>query len=299
MLTDNEIRDLAIDALTQKTARDAQRRIGASDLSDPCDFCLAAKLLGQSRETALGNKTWLGRTIGTSVHGLIESRLSGDHNVANAEEAEVENHVWFAELGTYGKVGGSIDLSLPEQIVDWKGSTRKKTALMEDYLQSLGEYRQGLPSRWKQQARGNWKLEFSDCAYSLSDNDYRAEMAKQVTKVSGYYGQLTLYMKGSGRRRASIVFINRDGTGFFDVPSDEGYTDLAKRHDVWVLSFGYNPDYAEALINRGTNIWGMLESGSPLTDFARHQHCFSCSKELEDERKVAMPDIEVEFGVAK
>lgn len=297
MLTDAEIRDLAIDTLTQRTARDAQRRIGASDLSDPCDFCLAAKLLGQSRETALSNKTWLGRTMGTAVHGLLEQRLSESNTIANTDGAEVETHVWFADLGSYGKVGGSIDLSLPEQLVDWKGSTRKKTALMQDYLQSLGEYRRGLPSRWTQQARGNWKLEFSDCSYSLSDKDYQHEMAKQVTKVTGYYGQLTLYMKGSGRRRASIVFVNRDGTGFFDVPSEDGYNDPAKRHDVWVLSFDYNPEYAEALISRGTNIWNMLQSGSTVADFARHEHCFACSKELEDARRTAMPDIEVELGV--
>ena len=208
----------------------------------------------------------------------------------------METHVWFAELGTYGKVGGSIDLSLPEQLVDWKGSTRKKTALMEDYLQSLGQYRQGLPSRWKQQARGNWKLEFSDCSYTLSDADYRAEMAKQVTKVTSYYGQLTLYMKGSGRRRASIVFVNRDGTGFFDVPTEEGYNDLEKRHDVWVLSFDYNSAYAEALINRGTVIWGMLESGTPLSEFPRHKHCFPCQNEVKEAEK--LPDIEYTVGLA-
>lgn len=305
MLTDHEIRTLWIEIVTQPTARDDQRRVGASDLSGSCDHCLAVKLQGGKRDSALSRKTWLGRTQGTATHNLTQARieeLSDDEKrllrarIANSDGLESEVHVWFGELGSYGRVGGSIDLLLPEQLGDMKGSTRKKTALMQDYLQSLGTYRVGLPSRWTQQKRGNWKLEFSDCSYSLSDAEYRSEMAKQVTKVTEYFGQAMLYCKGSGRRRASLIFFDRDGTGFWDVPTEAGYEEESKFHDVWVLSFDFDPAYADALLNRGTVIWSKLEAGAALDDFARHPHCFVCSNETVavDE----MPDIEVTFGVA-
>lgn len=299
MLTDAEIRHTAITLLTQQTERDKQRRVGASDLSDACDYCLAVKLLGGVRESALGRKTWLGRVQGTATHNLFESRIDGltedqRRMIAGLVGAVGEQHVWFGELGTYGRVGGSIDLLLDGQIVDWKGSTRKKSALMQDYLQSLGNYRVGLPSRWKQQARGNWKLEFSDCTYSLSEADYKAEMAKQVAKVTRYFGQAMLYCKGSGSKRASLVMWNRDGTGFWDVPTEAGFEDDAKFHDVWVLSFDYDPEYAEALLNRGRFIWAKLEGGATPADFPRHKHCFVCSNEEEPN----VPAIEVAFGSA-
>lgn len=303
MLTDSEIRTLAIDLLTRPTARDLQRRVGASDLSDGCDYCLAVKLQGGTRDSALSRKTWLGRVEGTATHNLIEDRIEEEltnterATVANLLGASAEEHFWFGELGTYGKVGGSIDLLLPDQVGDWKGSTRKKSALMQDYLQSLGTYRTGLPSRWTQQKRGNWKLEFSDCSYSLSDAEYRNEMAHQVTKVTRYFGQAMLYCKGSGRKRASLVFFNRDGTGFWDVPSEAGYEDQSKFHDVWVLSFDYDPAYAEAILNRGRYIWSKLEGGAAPTDFARHQHCFVCSNE-DSEPEVPSVSIEATFGVA-
>ena len=300
MLTDSEIRTLGIELLTVKTDRDKQLRVGASDLSDACDHCLAIKLSGGIRDSALSRKTWLGRTEGTATHNLLEDRIQEQlsseekRTIANLTGASAEQHVWFGELGSYGKVGGSIDLGLPEQIVDWKGSTRKKSALMQDHLQSLGNYRTGLPSRWKRQARGNWKLDFSDCSYSLSDADYKREMAHQVTKVTRYFGQAMLYCKGSGRKRASLWFFNRDGTGFWDVPTEAGYEDPLKFHDVWVLSFDYNEEYAEALLNRGRYIWEKLEAGASPADFGRHEHCFVCSNEVEPE----LPDIEVSFGVA-
>lgn len=290
MLTDEEIRRLAVDLFTAKTDRDRQTRIGASDLSDQCDFCLAAKLLGQPRESAIGDRTWLGRVLGTALDDLLTGRAG------SAEGSETQKHVWFADLEGYGRVGGSIDLCLPDQIVDWKGSTRKKSALMQDYLQTVSPFRAGLPPRWTKQARGNYKLDLgSGAAISLSERDYQAEMAKQVYKVNGYFAQTNLYMRGSGRQRASLVFVNRDGTGFWDVPTFTGWDDEAKVHDVWVLSFDYDEKYTDAVIARGQAIWNMLAEGSTLDTFQRHEHCFLCSKDLEDERKAAMPDLEVEW----
>lgn len=299
MLTDVEIRHLAITLLTQQTDRDKQRRVGASDLSDACDYCLAVKLQGGIRDSALSRKTWLGRVQGTATHNLFEDRIDGltaDERriIAGLMGATAESHVWFGELGSYGVVGGSIDLLLEDQVVDWKGSTRKKSALMQDYLQSIGSYRIGLPSRWKQMARGNWKLEFSDCSYSLSDAEYKNEIAHQVTKVTRYFGQAMLYCKGSGRKRASLVFWNRDGTGFWDVPTEAGYEDPLKFHDVWVLSFDYNADYADALLNRANFIWSQLEAGASAQDFPRHKHCFICSNEEEP----SVPAVEATFGGA-
>lgn len=283
-LEDHEVRHLAISLLTAKTDRDRQVRIGASDLSDGCDFCLGAKLLGQTRESGLSERTWLGRTLGTATHLVMENRVerAAISEFAALEGAETEKHVYFAELEGYGKIGGSIDLLLPGHIIDWKGSTKKKSALMQDYLQTA----QGLEPRYGRTHKD----------VKLSEKQYAEEMEKQVHKVTGYYGQQTLYMHSPEARahHASLVFFNRDGTGYFDVPHANRYDDPTAMHDVWVLSFEYNEEYALALIARGQNIYNRLTQGGSLTDLAKSPHCFVCSNEPADlEQTVAPPSSEV------
>lgn len=274
MLTDAEIRHFTISLLTQQTDRDRQTRIGASTLSGGCDYCLACAFLGISRETALGRKVWMGATWGTAQHAILEQRIK----LAQTPGAEVEKHVYFADIPGYGPVGGSIDLLLPDQIVDWKGSTRKKSCLLLDFMAISA----GQPAQYGRTHKD----------IKLSDREYATEMEKQRYKVHSYVGQQSLYMRGSGRRRASLVFLNRDGVGYFDVPTDARYEDPTAVHDVNVISFNYDADYAEALINRGSVIWSKLQDGATPGDFARHQLCFACSQ---DE---SVPAVEATFGGA-
>lgn len=279
-LTDQEVRHMAISLLTAKTARDHQKRIGASNLSNGCDFCLASNFIGDDRSTPLTDRAWMGRTLGTATHGILEERQK--HVEAfrlQHPEATAEEHFYFADLRGYGKIGGSIDLLLADQLIDWKGSTRKKSLLMQDYL-AIAEGKPALFGRTHKDIK-------------LSEKVYAEEMEKQAAKVTGYYGQAQLYMRGSGRKRASLVFFNRDGTGYFDNPAGSRFEDETAVHDVWVLSFTYSEAYTDALINRGQQIYDHLEGGGVPNDFTRSPTCFPCSL-TEREAVPVTPDVNIE-----
>ncbi|MET4703084.1 hypothetical protein [Frigoribacterium sp. UYMn621] len=266
-LSPEEIRHLAVSLLTAPTARDRQHRIGASDMANGCDFHLAEAIQGEPvQESDISKRTWMGAVLGTAGHSIFESRVAEHRNqFAALEGAETEKHLIFAELDGYGPVGGSIDLLLApsRQLIDWKGSTRKKSAIMQDYLATA----QGLEPQYGRSHKD----------IKLSEKVYAEEIAKMEYKVTGYFGQQTLYMHSGVADSAALVFFNRDGTGFFDVPELDRYFDAKAVHDIWVLPFEYDRDYALALIARAQEIYDRLQSGATLGDFARNPLCFPCS----------------------
>lgn len=303
--TDEEIRHLAISLLKAPTSRDKQVRIGASNLSNGCDRCLAFNFLGDDRSTPITDRAWMGRVLGTAFHSILEQRVNelvdnDDLNEAGTAEmrrqmaaliglnpdAKPEVHTYFADIAGYGPVGGTIDLLLSAlQLVDWKGSTRKKICILIDYMQ----IQQGLEPTFGR--RRTW--------VKLSDKEYATEMEKMAYKVTGYYGQQNLYMHGSGRKRASLVFIARDGTGWFDNPAGQRYDDPTAVHDIHVMSFDYDQAYAEWLIDRGQRIFSHLEAGGKPTDFESHALCFACEQDGKGEISPAVapvPDIDIEVS---
>lgn len=286
-LTDEEVRHLTIRLLTAPTARDKQRRIGASNLSNGCDYCLACNLSGDFRETPMLDRAWGGRVIGTAIHGVMEERviamrdkmiesLHGQH-----EDAIAEMRMTLGVLGTYGEVGSTSDLVLPSErhALDWKGTTDAKMALLLDYLAI---------QRGEDAPYG--RLHQVHKRKPLSENAYNKEIAKLEYKITGYYGQLQLYGMGIRNRgiaidRLSNVFISRDSTMWFDNPTQDGYSDNTKMHGVSVLSFDYDPDYANALWQRGLYIWEQLEGGATADDFTHNEHCFPCSLDAREPAK--------------
>lgn len=130
-LTDDEVRNLAVSILKAPTARDAQTKIGASNLANGCDFCLASNLLGDMRETPMLDRAYLGRVWGTAGHGLIEKRMKAwlaEQRKADREEwdevkrqgvnalarrfpdAQVEKRFALGTIPGYGRVGSTADL---------------------------------------------------------------------------------------------------------------------------------------------------------------------------------------------
>jgi hypothetical protein len=323
ILSDDELRYSLVQLLRKPSERTLQTRIGASDLCDRCDRCLAMKMRGIERTSPQADRPWFGAEWGTAVHGLIESRI----NEVNAWEADTElspdereafarivqatfglphgtrseRRVLICSIPGYGPVYGTIDIDLPWQIVDLKGSTRKKSALLQDFL----AIQRGLPERrWAKQKdtkayRGGYKLNLGgDTVASLSHAQHEAEMAKMVYKMDGYFGQQTLYLharhlEGRPAVRGTIAWLNRDGNGYFDDPGAAGYEDATKNRDVWMLSFDYNHDYALALIDRGADIYARLETGAAFVDFDSHPDCYACSFEKERLTQADIPDIEV------
>jgi hypothetical protein len=287
---DEEIRHMFIQVMTAPTARDQQTVIGASDLSNQCDHCLALALAGVKRESMIGEKTWMGRTFGTAIDHYTEERGTAQPALLGGD-VEFQKRVIIGHIPGYGDVPGSIDWTLPNQLVDMKSSTKKKSALLQDYFQSLGIMRVGLKPHWEHQKRGNYKLDLgSGMSASLSERDYQAEMKGMAYKVNGYFGQLCLYGLGCANagipvQRATILFVNRDGVGFFDVPHHADYVNPARKHDVWTIGFQYSEAHALALLARGEAIFIRLQAGEPFAAFPRHDDCFQCSEELRSEER--------------
>ena len=295
--TDQEIRNLTISLLKMKTARDKQTRIGASTLSNQCDVCLAHEFLGESTFSAIADRAWMGRVLGTAFHSILEQcveeakRQGIETLIGLHPEAQAERHVIFCDIPGYGPVGGTIDLDLVSQVIDWKGSTRKKIALLRDYLLST----EGKPAQFGRKH----KAIAEEGKTMISEAEYAKEMVAMAYKVNGYFGQAQLYMRGAGRPRASLVFIARNGTAVFDNPAGARYEDETAVHDIFVLSFDYDAAYADALVNRGTLIWQHLERGGKPSDFTPHVQCLNCEKAAEETLRLAQNiDIEATFPAA-
>lgn len=302
ILTDQELRHMTISVLTQKTERDMQTRIGASDLSDQCDVCLGFKFAGMERTVPFIEGLWMGRTWGTAQHSILENKITEALTFDGLEgatlqlareqaetilglhpDARTEVHVFFCDIPGYGPVGGTIDADLPEQIIDWKSSTRKKICPLLDYM----EIRAGRPARYGR--TNTW--------VKLSEKEYAAEMLSMEYKVNGYFGQLNLYLRGAGKSHGSIVFLNRDGTGAFDNPGGARYEDPKAVHDVNVISFDYDEAYTDALIARGAAIWAHIETGGNPADFTSHPMCYTCGqldKSAGTPATFTPPDVDVE-----
>lgn len=188
MLSSFRVKELAVGLLKQQTERDKQRKIGASQISEPCTYHLARSL------TTFGDtptKYWLGGVIGTAVHGLLEER-EANPNLTEFPELEgciIEEKIYLGELEDYGTINSKPDLVLTKgnHLIDWKTSTRDK-------------------SRKLQRVIDNPEAKDSGSIYTLKK----------------YTAQAQLYAWGlnnSGKNidGISLVFINRDGTTEADV----------------------------------------------------------------------------------
>lgn len=113
-----------------KDARDRQRKVGPSNLSNPCTKCLAYDMLGvPERETDFV----MGAKIGTAIHAWLEGLI-----IEGQPDWEPEQKVTIGELGTYGTIKGTMDLYVPEDamVVDFKTTTRPKLQKLLDEFQS-------------------------------------------------------------------------------------------------------------------------------------------------------------------
>lgn len=317
VLADIEVRRLAIDLLRAETDRDRQVRVGASNLSNGCQFCLASNLLGFDRATSEGGRAWGGRVLGTSIHATLESRMR-EAMKANrngfAERftgARIEQKLSIGTLGTYGDIYSTPDLVLPDRgdghVFDWKGTTDTKMALMRDF-QAISQGKEppfGRLHKYIQVYTLNDKTGvYRRSSEQISQAVYDKEMAKQEYKLAGYYRQIQLYMRGLNLAgipvtRGSIVLISRDNSMWFDNPESEGFVDESKLHGVNVISFTYSLEFAESVWEHGIRIWDALEGGASVDDFPRHPLCFPCSIETrgQDAEVIALPGDDVTITV--
>ena len=185
-----DAKDLALRLLTQKSDRDRQKTVGASQIGDPCTYHLAEAMLPRTEEER-ESKYWLGAKVGTAVHYLLESMIE-DADLEQFPElsgAKVEEKIHLGTIDGYGEINSKPDLVLVEEnhLIDWKTTSRAKSK----------------------------KLQF---AFDYPD---RADQDSLYT-VQKYTAQSQLYAWGLNRSgikidNISLVFINRDGTQSNDV----------------------------------------------------------------------------------
>lgn len=135
-LSDEQVKRLTIDLLKSPSERDKQRKVGASQIANPCDYCLglALKVGGESKNA--GNRWWLGARIGTAIHGALEAEEEKhidrpmSYHYDALEGAQIEERIHLGVIEGYGVIGSKPDLVLTKHnhLIDHKTSTKAKIA---------------------------------------------------------------------------------------------------------------------------------------------------------------------------
>jgi len=298
-LTDAEVRHLIITALTAPTARDKQTRVGASDLADPCDACLAHALAGRSIRTRIADRPFMKALVGTSMGMLIEHRLTAPEfreaiSLSYPGRIVTEEHHHFGTLTEeYGEVGGSVDIGLPDEghEIDLKKLTRAGIMLLRNALADPVTSRaNALPlpeGYWERVPHSREKIAKElPRKTTLSERDYVGEIAHIAYILDKYEYQQHLYMHSGAYSHASLAFVAQDeaATGYFDHPLLDGYDPAdGKAHDIFVVSFAYDATIAEALLERARVMLREMEAGAEPSEFTPHPLCFVHSVEARDE----------------
>jgi hypothetical protein len=179
MLTNNDVKQLTVDLFKQRSDRDKQHKVGASNISNPCTRHLAHDLLGTPEAEF---KYWMGGKIGTAIHSFLESAIDSSGS-AIFDGCVVEQKITLGEIPGYGVVNSKPDLVLPNSnhLIDWKTTSRAKVKKLQNVVDGV-----------KQDAESLYTLQ-------------------------KYVGQAQLYAWGLNQAgtkidRSTLVFINRDGT---------------------------------------------------------------------------------------
>lgn len=174
-LEDSQVKRLILDLLKTPSDRDKQRKVGASQIGNPCDYCLARALQGGPSEP---NRWWLGARIGSAIHAALEEEefkhidRPMSYHFEALKDAKIEEKIVLGHIEGYGTISSKPDLALvgAQHLIDHKTSTKAKIK---------GYKLQGVPP-----------------SYIYQTMLYAWGLNKQGIKIE----------------RVSLVFIARDGT---------------------------------------------------------------------------------------
>ncbi len=231
--------------LKAPTARDKQRRVGASNISNGCARCLADDLLAINKPDfdadSNSGRWWLGAVIGTAIHKWLELKNLEQNQGRLQPVVFPETHVTLGEIPGYGVVKSTSDLYfIPEhEVIDYKTTTRSKLALY----------------------RAVWGTEPGG-AETPALARARATMSRYLRQAQLYGHGMTL--NGYQVRTVSLVFICRDGL------TDD---------DVWGLETPFDDRDAVASLDRASKIWAYLSGGGDPNRIASSPTCWRCAHE--------------------
>lgn len=105
-----------ISEITKPSERDKQKRIGPSDIGNPCDKCLGRAMMDERAEQDFSLYPWLG----TGNHLYMEQETFPDY--------EHEMKLYVGDVEGYGPIKGTTDMYDKDEkaAVDWKFVGAKK-----------------------------------------------------------------------------------------------------------------------------------------------------------------------------
>lgn len=179
-LSDPEVKRLIIDLLKTPSERDKQAKVGASNISQPCDYCLGRALQGGPAEP---NRFWLGARIGSAIHAALEAEEEKhidrprSYHFEALEGALIEQKIHLGYVEGYGNISSKPDLALVKHchLLDHKTTSKAKLK--------------------------NYKLSGVPKAYIYQTMLYAWGLNKQGVRID----------------RVSLVFICRDGSTDDDI----------------------------------------------------------------------------------
>lgn len=130
-LSDYEVKALVVDLLKTQTARDKQSKIGASEIGNPCDYCVASRLAGKPK---VSSEYWLGARIGTGIHAELEREIAKhteepQGTIFNAlKGAASEYKMSIYDMEGYGLIKSTADLLVTNHLhlIDFKTSKKRQ-----------------------------------------------------------------------------------------------------------------------------------------------------------------------------
>jgi len=215
-LHDDEVKWLILDLLKAESERDGQRLIGPSEIGNPCEHCVARRLMeSKGHPKPQQGKYWLGAKIGTAIHAELEQEErkhvnEGSGKFKPLKGALIESPIVLHTIPGYGTIKAKPDLVLvtEQHLIDHKTTSKTKLA--------------------------HYKLDGVPYQYVIQQNLYA-------------YG---LNHSGVPIRRISLSFINREGTTdsdinvfSFDYDEQVALYALDRLEKIWYdLETGKTPD---------------------------------------------------------
>jgi len=171
---------LILDMLKNPSERDKQSLIGASEIGNPCDYCVGCRLLGRKQKESL---YWLGGRIGTGIHAELEKEAekhtvkAENYRFLPLEGARIEQKITLGTIDGLGTLKSKPDLVLvrDKHLLDHKTTSKTKLA--------------------------KYKLDGVPMQYVYQQSLYAWGLGKEGIEIE----------------RISLVFICRDGSGDNDI----------------------------------------------------------------------------------
>lgn len=223
----DRISNYILDVLKTATERDLQSKVGPSNLSNACTYCLAQQMLGGQESTIFTGQYWLGAKLGTATHEYVDNH--GEKPYVINEQKNV-----IGEIPGYGVIKGSTDAFFPEEGVvgDLKTTTRDKLKMIKRAIED-------------------------------EPNEYEAtKVVEARAKVVSYQKQVFMYGKGWENlgytvNGCVIWFVCRDGQGDNDIfswrfPYSREQADAALDRAARIWAYLENGGDVEALKSSAT-----------------------------------------------